>query len=186
MVEPRGSEPTSSGTDELGSSLRPGAFAHINERGEARIVDITGKVSTSRRAVARCRVALSTEALDTLTIEHEARRVFGEATAVGMMAAKRTARLIPLCHPIRVDDVALTIRVVEGAVEIEAVAEAFERTGLEMEALTACAIAALSIVVAFRKFEPKPMVDDLALWEKSGGRSGHWTRTAHDVAPADG
>ena len=100
------------------------------------------------------------------------------------MAAKRTSRLIPLCHPIKVDHVDLALRVVEGGVEIEAIAEAFERTGLEMEALTACAIAALSIVGAFRKFEPKPTIGDLTLWEKSGGRSGNWMRSPDASTPS--
>ena len=96
------------------------------------------------------------------------------------MAAKRTSRLIPLCHPIHVDGLSLDFEVGVGVVHVHAVAEAFERTGLEMEALTACAVAALSIVGEFRKFEPKATIGELALWEKSGGRSGDWRRPPDD------
>ena len=98
---------------------------------------------------------------------------------------RRTSRLIPLCHPIKIDGIALELRVVEGGVEVEAVVEAYERTGLEMEALTACAIAALSIVGTFRKFEPKPVVGELTVWEKSGGRSGHWKRSVNGMSHLD-
>lgn len=186
MAEPEGSEREPLESIGPDSSDAQTGFTHINERGEARIVDITGKTPTQRRALARCRVALSPAALESLSVEGEARRVFAEATAVGIIAAKRTSRLIPLCHPIEVDNVGLAIRVVVGAVEVEAVAEAFERTGLEMEALTACAIAALSIVDVFRKFDPKPVIGELALWEKSGGRSGHWKRSADGSPPLVG
>lgn len=128
-------------------------------------------------------MVLAREALDVLADHEEADRIFGEARAVGILAAKRTWRLIPLCHPILVGDVSLDFRIVDGFVEVEAVAEAFERTGVEMEALTACAGAALSIVGALRKFEPNAMIGALTLWEKTGGRSGLWQRSADGAPP---
>ena len=155
-------------------------LTHVNEHGAANMVDITAKQPSERRAVARCQVTLASGALDYLADERDANRVFSEARAVGIMAAKRTSRLIPLCHPIHVDGLSLDFEVGVGVVHVHAVAEAFERTGLEMEALTACAVAALSIVGEFRKFEPKATIGELALWEKSGGRSGDWRRPPDD------
>lgn len=155
---------------------RPAQFTHVNERGQANMVDITVKQPTQRRALARCRVALAREALRALTDERDGNVILSEARVVGINAAKRTSSLIPLCHPILVQDVFVNFNVDDGGVEIEAVAEAFERTGLEMEALSACAMAALSIVGALRTFEPKASIESLTLWEKTGGRSGHWQR----------
>ena len=163
----------------------PAQFTHINERGEAKMVDITGKQPTQRRALARCRVTLAREALRALVEDRDGEIILSEARVVGINAAKRTSRLIPLCHPILVGDVFVNFNVDDAGVEIEAVAEAFERTGLEMEALSACAMAALSIVGALRTFEPRASIGSLTLWEKTGGRSGHWQRPL-DVTSAEG
>ena len=167
-------------TFDASSSAPRVKLTHVNEHGAANMVDITAKQPSERRAVARCQVRLASGALDFLADERDANRVFSEARAVGIMAAKRTSRLIPLCHPIHVDGLALDFKVGVGVVHVRAVAEAFERTGLEMEALTACAVAALSIVGEFRQVEPKATIGELALWEKSGGRSGDWRRPSDD------
>ena len=161
----------------------PGVLTHVNERGAARLVDITGKQATERRAVAKCQVALAPDALQLLAEEREGAAIFAEARAVGIVAAKRTSWLIPLCHPILVGDVFLDFSLADDHVEVEAVAEAFERTGVEMEALTACGVAALSIVGALRKFEPRATIGSLTLWEKTGGRSGHWRRAPDGTPP---
>lgn len=159
----------------------PGAFSHVDQRGAVRMVDVSQKQSTHRRAIARCWVTLAPAALRHLEDDREAQRVLGDARVVGLMAAKQTPALIPLCHPIMVDALTLNFALSDRGVEIEAGATAFERTGLEMEALTACAIAALSIVNEFRKSDSRPTVEGLTLWEKSGGRSGHFRRA--DLSP---
>lgn len=166
-----------------GDTSQAPAFTHVDERGAARIVDVSEKQSTHRRAVAKCRVTLSPEAMAELEGDVLASRIFGEARIVGTMAAKQTSTLIPLCHPVAINGVTINIGVGGGFIEVAAVVLAFDRTGLEMEALTACAIAALSIVGEFSKFEPKPHIGSLTLWEKSGGRSGNWKRAADGTLP---
>ena len=149
----------------------PAQFTHINERGEAKMVDITGKQPTQRRALARCRVTLAREALRALVEDRDGEIILSEARVVGINAAKRTSRLIPLCHPILVGDVFVNFNV--------------DDAGVEIEALSACAMAALSIVGALRTFEPRASIGSLTLWEKTGGRSGHWQRPL-DVTSAEG
>jgi cyclic pyranopterin phosphate synthase len=175
VASPGGLPPTANEYD--GPSAADGQIklSHVNEQGAANMVDITGKQPSERRAVARRQRHLA--------IEREAGRIFAEARAVGIMAAHRTSTLIPLCHPIHVDGLSLDFEVAGGVVDVQAVAEAFERTGLEMEALTACAVAALSIVGELRKFEPRATIGALTLWEKSGGRSGHWQRSPDGSPP---
>ena len=182
MASSGGQPPTAN--ESVGPSASDGLvkLSHVNEHGTANMVDITGKQPSERRAVARCQVTLAPGARGLLAIEREASRIFAEARAVGIMAAQRTSTIIPLCHPIHVDGLSLDFAVASGVVDVRAVAEAFERTGLEMEALVACAVAALSIVGELRKFEPRATIGSLTLWEKSGGRSGHWQRSP-DVSP---
>ncbi|MEO9181585.1 MAG: cyclic pyranopterin monophosphate synthase MoaC [Acidimicrobiales bacterium] len=166
--------------------MRDSEFTHVDERGAARIVDVSEKQSTHRRAVAKCRVMLSREAMRELEDDDVASRVFGEARIVGTMATKQTSTLIPLCHPVAINGVTINISVGGDFVEVEAVVLAFDRTGLEMEALTACAVGALCIVGEFRKFEPKPTIAALTLWEKSGGRSGNWTKVIDETSLLSG
>ena len=97
-----------------------------------------------------------------------------------MYAAKQTARLIPLCHPIQLTHVTLDLVVEPGRVTISAETEVVERTGVEMEALTACLVAGLNVVCALLEADPWARIDELALWRKTGGRSGTWVR------PSDG
>ena len=102
------------------------------------------------------------------------------AHVAGMQAAKQTSSLIPLCHPIRIDHVSVDVEVTAHRVEITAVTEIVERTGVEMEALTACAIAGLSLVGGLLDCDPGASVEELTLWHKSGGRSGEWQRSQED------
>jgi cyclic pyranopterin phosphate synthase len=140
------------------------------------MVDVTGKATTVRRAVARAKVHTTADVVEELSGRPgEADPIVG-ARMAAIGAAKRAWDLIPLCHPIHVSGVSVVIVPGDGVVEIEAVTEVVERTGVEMEALTACAVAGLAIVGALRDVDPWASIDDLALWSKEGGRSGRWTR----------
>jgi cyclic pyranopterin phosphate synthase len=152
-------------------------LTHLDERGNARMVDVTGKPPTHRRATARCRVAADPVALRDLLRDGYGELV-SSARLAGIVAAKQTARLIPLCHPIRVDSVSVEVVPGPAGFAITAEAQVFERTGVEMEALTACAATALTILAALRESDPRASVEDLTLWEKTGGRSGTWRRDA--------
>ncbi len=98
------------------------------------------------------------------------------ARLAGIQAAKQTANLIPLCHPLDLNEIQVEVVVNDGRIEISATVAATHRTGVEMEALTACAIAALSIVNSLVDVDPKAQIDDLVLLRKSGGKSGEWGR----------
>lgn len=146
-------------------------FTHLDGDGNARMVDVTAKQETRRRAVAWCRVAIGARGSVTPW-------VLAEAETAGRQAAKRVCSLVPLCHPLPLDDVSLQLATDEGSVEIAAIVTATARTGVEMEALTACAVAALSVIGACGP--PDAVMEVLTLLEKTGGRSGTWRR-----APAD-
>jgi cyclic pyranopterin phosphate synthase len=143
-------------------------FTHLDRRGNARMVDVTGKPVTHRRAEARCEVMLS--ATDRARLSTDAVEV---ARLAGVHGAKLTWDLVPLCHPLPLEAIDVSLSVADHGVAITATAETVERTGVEMEALTACAMAALSVVAAC---SDEATVTNLALWEKRGGRSGTWRR----------
>lgn len=153
-------------------------LTHLNERGEAHIVDIGDKASTKRRAVAQARVIAQSA---TITAIMGGRLKKGDALAVariaGIMAAKKTAELIPLCHPIPLTKVSVDISA-EGdtAIRIEATAETTGQTGVEMEALVAASTAALTLYDMAKAIDRAMVVTDICLLEKSGGKSGDFTR----------
>ena len=151
-------------------------LTHVDGRGHARMVDVSGKPPTHRLARAACRVILSGELDACLPDELDVPDLLGEARIAGIQGAKLTASLIPLCHPLALSAVTVDLTVATGEVAVSATAENVERTGVEMEALTACTMAALTIVGACRQSDPPPAIEDLTLWEKLGGRSGHWRR----------
>jgi cyclic pyranopterin monophosphate synthase len=169
MTAPSG--PTPGDPDDPGTGL-----THLDGRGRARMVDVSAKARTRRLAMARCVVVTTTEATAALAERRTGLDVIETARVAGVQAAKQTAALIPLCHPILVDRVKVEIALRPGRVEIGATAEIVERTGVEMEALTACAISALSVVKAALDLDPGAHVEDLTLWRKTGGRSGDWER----------
>lgn len=103
--------------------------------------------------------------------------VLGVARVAGIQAAKRTPELIPLCHPLLVGSVYVNFTFGDDYVEVEAQVEALDRTGVEMEAMTACAVAALTIYDMCKSADRSMVIEDLCLWEKTGGRSGVWRRT---------
>jgi len=163
----------------------PIGLAHVDRSGKARMGDVTGKAPTHRRAVAQARVTVEPGLMAEMTgapgaagaEERTALEQLVTAAAVsGRYAAKVTSTLIPLCHPLTVSDLQVRITLADDGFEVEAEASTFGRTGVEMEALTACACAALSLVSACGAQHPSVSVDALTLLEKSGGRSGHWTR----------
>jgi cyclic pyranopterin phosphate synthase len=102
--------------------------------------------------------------------------VLGAARIAGIQAAKRTSDLIPMCHPLLVESVSINFSIGDDWVEIEAQVETIGRTGVEMEALTACSIAALTVYDMCKSADRTMSVEQVALWEKTGGRSGHWQR----------
>ncbi len=154
----------------------PGPFTHLDAHGRARMVDVTGKVATERRAIARAKVHTTADVALALTARPGEPDPIGTAAVAAAGAAKRAWDLIPLCHVIHLSNVTVHIVPGDGCVEIEAIAEVRERTGVEIEALTACAFAGLSIIEVLREQDPWASLDDLALWRKEGGRSGTWVR----------
>lgn len=153
-------------------------LTHLNERGEAHIVDIGDKASTKRRAVAQARVIAQSA---TITAIMGGRLKKGDALAVariaGIMAAKKTSELIPLCHPIPLTKVSVDISAEsDTTIRIEATAETTGQTGVEMEALVAASTAALTLYDMAKAIDRAMVVTDICLLEKSGGKSGDFTR----------
>ena len=141
------------------------------------MVNVGGKDITSRRAVARCNVQMSPATAAAITSASLPKGdVIATARIAGIQAAKKTSDLIPLCHPLMLSAVTVNISVGEGVVVIEAIVETTGQTGVEMEALTACSVAALTIYDMCKSADKSMVIGELALWEKSGGRSGTFQR----------
>jgi cyclic pyranopterin phosphate synthase len=152
-------------------------FSHLNESGQAHMVNVGGKDITSRRAVARCNVQMSPATSAAIASASLPKGdVIATARIAGIQAAKKTSDLIPLCHPLMLSAVTVNISVGEGVVAIEAIVETTGQTGVEMEALTACSVAALTIYDMCKSADKSMVIGELALWEKSGGRSGTFQR----------
>lgn len=156
-------------------------FTHLDPLGRARMVDVTPKEPSHRRALARGKVHMTPE-----TASAVARGAIGKgdvlavARIAGIQAAKRTSDLIPLCHPLLVGAVLVNFRLEDEYIEIEAEVETYERTGVEMEALTACSVAALTIYDMCKSRDRAMVIGDITLWEKTGGRSGTYRRAGED------
>ena len=154
-----------------------GKLSHFDDAGRARMVDVGAKAATERRAVAIGRIHMQPETLELITSGGVAKGdVLGVARTGGIMAAKRTSELIPLCHPIRVTSVAIdfTPEPASSAVSIRATVKASDRTGVEMEALVGVSVAALTIYDMCKSYDRAMRIDAIQLVEKSGGRSGHY------------
>ena len=164
--------------DSSANPATPAKLTHVDSQGRARMVDVGEKSSTRRRAVARCRVSMS-EATIRAVSENEISKgdVLAVARIAGIQAAKRTSDLIPLCHPLMLTSVAVDFRVEEASIMVEAQVEVNDRTGVEMEALHACSVAALTIYDMCKAIDKDMVIGELALWEKSGGRSGDYQRS---------
>jgi len=164
-------------------------LTHVDRRGRPRMVDVSGKASTARRAVAEAEVACSQETL-TLVIDGGGTKgdVLTVAELAGVMAAKRTWELIPLCHPLALTDVVVQITPDRGAsaFRIHAEAATMAPTGVEMEALTAASVAALTLYDMVKGVERGVEIRSIRLVAKSGGTSGEWhrpTEPGETVAP---
>jgi cyclic pyranopterin phosphate synthase len=158
-------------------------LTHVDRSGRPRMVDVSDKPSTARRAVAEAAVALSQETLS-MVIDGGGPKgdVLGVAELAGVMAAKRTSELIPLCHPLPLTDlvVAVTPDRAAGVLRIRAEAATTGPTGVEMEALTAASVAALTIYDMVKGVERGVEIRSVRLVSKSGGKTGEWTRRADD------
>jgi cyclic pyranopterin monophosphate synthase len=141
-------------------------LSHITTGGEVRMVDVGAKPSVRRRAVARGRVVMAPETADTLTALPKGDALV-TAQVAGVMAAKRTAELIPLCHPLPLTHVEVRLTVAEGAVDIEAAAETTAQTGVEMEALTAVSVAALTVYDMAKAIDRAMTIENVRLVEKT-------------------
>jgi cyclic pyranopterin phosphate synthase len=153
-------------------------FTHLDPLGRARMVDVTAKDVTHRRAVARCRVHMTSDTASKIATGAITKGdVLAVARVAGIQAAKQTPSLLPLCHPLLVGSVYVNFRIEHEHVEVEAQVDTVDRTGVEMEALTACAIAALTVYDMCKSIDRGMKIGELALWEKTGGRSGVYRRT---------
>ena len=152
-------------------------FSHLDPLGRARMVDVTPKEPTHRRAIARCKVFMKPETTQAIT-NREVKKgdVLAVARIAGIQAAKRTSDMIPLCHPLLVGAVHINFEIGDDYIAIESQVDTVERTGVEMEALHACAVAALTIYDMCKSADRAMVIGELALWEKSGGRQGHYLR----------
>ena len=161
-------------------------LTHFDANGQAHMVDVVDKAETRRVAIARGRVVMRPETL-ALIVAGEAKKgdVIGVARVAAIQAAKRTADLIPLCHPIPITRVAVDfdIRSADCAIDCTATVETIGRTGVEMEALTCVTVGLLTIYDMCKAADRGMRFEAISLVEKSGGRSGHWR--ASDQTPAD-
>ncbi|MBW3613882.1 MAG: cyclic pyranopterin monophosphate synthase MoaC [Actinobacteria bacterium] len=153
------------------------AFTHLDPLGRARMVDVTPKEPTHRRAIARCKVFMKPET--TAMVANNAVTkgdVMAVARVAGIQAAKRTPDLIPLCHQLTIGSVYVNFHLDDDFIEVESQVETVDRTGVEMEALLSCSVAALTIYDMCKSSDRSMTIGEVALWEKTGGRSGIWRR----------
>ena len=156
-------------------------MTHVDDTGAARMVDVSGKEATPRRAVAEARLRMAPQTAAAIESRDAPKGdVIGTARLAGIQAAKRAGELIPLAHPLPLTHVDVEIRVIpaEGVVEIVAEAKTVGRTGVEMEAMTASAVAALTVYDMAKGLERGIVIERITLLEKAGGKSGEWRREA--------
>ena len=155
----------------------PRKLSHYNARGEARMVDVSSKTRTAREAEASAFVAMTPEVLRALP-ENPKGDPLEVARTAGIMAAKRTAELIPMCHPVPLSHVAVTLRLCENGVAIATKVKTTAETGVEMEALVAASIAALTVYDMCKALDKGIEIREVVLQRKSGGKSGDYHRSA--------
>ncbi|WP_328913913.1 MULTISPECIES: cyclic pyranopterin monophosphate synthase MoaC [unclassified Streptomyces] len=152
-------------------------LTHLDEAGAARMVDVSDKDVTARTARAAGRVLVSPRVVELLRGEGVPKGdALSTARIAGIMGAKRTPELIPLCHPLAVSGVSVDLAVTDVAVEITATVRTTDRTGVEMEALTAVSVAALTVVDMVKAVDKAAVITDVRIEEKTGGKSGDWRR----------
>jgi cyclic pyranopterin phosphate synthase len=160
-------------------------FTHLNENGQAQMVDVTEKQLTSREARASARVSMSETTLKLIREGgHKKGDVLGVARIAGIQAAKKCSELIPLCHPLMLTSISVELALdeVTGCVLIETCCKLTGQTGVEMEALTAASVAALTLYDMCKAVDKAMVISDIKLLEKTGGKSGHWSRSDHEGA----
>ncbi len=154
-------------------------LTHLDPLGRARMVDVTPKEPSHRRATARARVAMDPETTSLIARGAVAKGdVLAVARVAAIQAAKRTPDLLPLCHQLMIGSVVVNFELGDDFVEVEATVDTVDRTGVEMEALTACTVAALTIYDMCKSADKNMTIGDIALWEKTGGKSGPYRRVA--------
>ena len=156
-----------------------GRLTHVDEAGAAHMVDVSAKAETTRQAVARGRISMSAEAARAI-IDGSAKKgdVLAVARVAGIMAAKKTAEVIPLCHPLMLSKVSLDLMADEQGVTATATVRTTGQTGVEMEALTAVSVALLTIYDMAKAIDKGMILGPIALVEKTGGKSGDWRAEA--------
>ena len=149
------------------------SFSHLDSRGRAKMVDVGEKEATRRRAIASGRVRVSRALIDKIESNALAKgNLLDVARLAGIQAGKRTGELIPLCHTLALDHLDVDAWIECGAIRLRAVASTFARTGVEMEALTAVSVAALTVIDMGKAVDPQMVIEDIRLIEKTGGRNG--------------
>ena len=155
-------------------------LSHIDEHGRARMVDVSDKAVTARMARATGSIRMQRATLDAIRANAIAKGdVLGTARIAGIMAAKRTAELIPLCHPIPLTDVSVEITIDEAlpGLRVEAAARTAAQTGVEMEAIIAVSVSLVTVYDMAKAVDRSMVIGEISLAEKVGGRSGHWQRS---------
>jgi cyclic pyranopterin monophosphate synthase len=153
-------------------------LTHVDDTGAARMVDVGDKDVTDRVAVASGKVLVSAEVVALLRGEGVPKGdALGVARVAGIMAAKRTPDLVPLCHPLAISGVTVDLEVLDDAVAITATVRTTDRTGVEMEALTAVSVAALTVVDMVKAVDKAAVITDVRVESKTGGKSGPWQRS---------
>jgi len=153
------------------------SFTHLDNSGKAKMVDVGEKTDSVRIAKASCLVTTNQEVLDLVRNDSLPKGdLFAAVRIAGIMAAKKTSELIPLCHPLAINAIEVDIEVVERGFLITAMVKTSGKTGVEMEALTAVSVAALTSIDMIKAVDKSAMITEMKLLEKSGGKSGTWTR----------
>ncbi len=154
-------------------------FTHLDEKGRAKMVDVSEKQITKREAIARGSIYMKPETLKLIKDKKIPKGdVFSVAKVAGIMAAKKTSDIIPMCHPLNITSVGINfeLKEMENKIEIESCVKVLGQTGVEMEALTAVSVAALTIYDMCKAVDKEMTISDIILIEKKGGRSGHFKR----------
>ena len=153
------------------------SFTHLDNSGKAKMVDVGEKTDSVRIAKASCLVTTNQEVLDLVRNDSLPKGdLFAAVRIAGIMAAKKTSELIPLCHPLAINAIEVDIEVVERGFLITAMVKTSGKTGVEMEALTGVSVAALTSIDMIKAVDKSAMITEVKLLEKSGGKSGTWTR----------
>lgn len=154
-------------------------FTHLDESGTAKMVDVSEKTVSVRSATATGKVRVSQAVIDLVNKKELPKGdLIATVRLAGIMAAKKTSELIPLCHPLALSSIELDIKILESYFFITATVKTADRTGVEMEALTAVSVAALTVIDMVKAIDKSAEISEIQLLEKTGGKSGDWARTS--------